>query len=51
MDVIELNEAFAAQGLAVMRQLGLPDDDLPREIPMAARSPLGHPLGAPAARG
>ena len=40
MDVIELNEAFAAQALAVMRQLGLPDD-APQVNPTAARSPWG----------
>ena len=39
MDVIELNEAFAAQGLAVLRELGVPDDS-PRSIPTAARLPL-----------
>ncbi|MGQ0590616.1 MAG: 3-oxoadipyl-CoA thiolase [Sphingosinicella sp.] len=44
MDVIELNEAFAAQGLAVMRQLGLADDD-PRVNPNGGAIALGHPLG------
>ena len=37
LDVIELNEAFAAQGLAVLRQLGLPDDDSSASMPGAAR--------------
>ena len=45
MDVIELNEAFAAQGLAVTRQLGLRDDD-PRVNPNGGAIALGHPLGA-----
>ena len=49
MDVIELNEAFAAQGLAVLRQLGLPDDD-PRVNPNGGAIALGHPLGASGAR-
>ncbi|MFL6862183.1 MAG: thiolase, partial [Allosphingosinicella sp.] len=49
MDVIELNEAFAAQGLAVMRQLGLADDD-PRVNPNGGAIALGHPLGASGAR-
>lgn len=44
MDVIELNEAFAAQGLAVMRALGLQDDD-PRVNPNGGAIALGHPLG------
>lgn len=44
MDVIELNEAFAAQGLAVMRELGLADDD-PRVNPNGGAIALGHPLG------
>ncbi|MDO8051093.1 3-oxoadipyl-CoA thiolase [Janthinobacterium sp. SUN211] len=48
-DVIELNEAFAAQGLAVLRQLGLPDDD-PRVNPNGGAIALGHPLGASGAR-
>ncbi|MEY4562268.1 MAG: hypothetical protein RLZZ618_1545 [Pseudomonadota bacterium] len=49
MDVIELNEAFAAQGLAVMRDLGLQDDD-PRVNPNGGAIALGHPLGASGAR-
>jgi acetyl-CoA C-acetyltransferase len=49
MDVIELNEAFAAQGLAVLRDLGLPDDD-PRVNPNGGAIALGHPLGASGAR-
>ncbi|QDL38957.1 3-oxoadipyl-CoA thiolase [Rhodoferax sediminis] len=49
MDVIELNEAFAAQGLAVLRQLGVPDDD-PRVNPNGGAIALGHPLGASGAR-
>jgi 3-oxoadipyl-CoA thiolase len=49
MDVIELNEAFAAQGLAVLRELGLPDDD-PRVNPWGGAIALGHPLGASGAR-
>jgi len=49
LDVIELNEAFAAQGLAVLRQLGLPDDD-PRVNPWGGAIALGHPLGASGAR-
>jgi 3-oxoadipyl-CoA thiolase len=49
MDVIELNEAFAAQGLAVLRQLGLPDSD-PRVNPNGGAIALGHPLGASGAR-
>ena len=48
-DVIELNEAFAAQGLAVIRQLGLQDDD-PRINPNGGAIALGHPLGASGAR-
>jgi 3-oxoadipyl-CoA thiolase len=43
-DVIELNEAFAAQGLAVTRELGLPDDDA-RINPNGGAIALGHPLG------
>jgi acetyl-CoA acetyltransferase family protein len=50
MDVIELNEAFAAQGLAVLRDLGLADDDA-RVNPNGGAIALGHPLGMPAARG
>ncbi|MES2188016.1 MAG: 3-oxoadipyl-CoA thiolase [Pseudomonadota bacterium] len=49
MDVIELNEAFAAQGLAVLRTLGLQDDD-PRVNPWGGAIALGHPLGASGAR-
>ena len=49
IDVIELNEAFAAQGLAVLRLLGLPDDD-PRVNPNGGAIALGHPLGASGAR-
>ena len=49
MDVIELNEAFAEQGLAVLRQLGLRDDD-PRVNPNGGAIALGHPLGASGAR-
>ncbi len=49
MDVIELNEAFAAQGLAVLRDLGLRDDD-PRVNPNGGAIALGHPLGASGAR-
>jgi len=49
MDVIELNEAFAAQGLAVMRQLGIDDHD-PRVNPNGGAIALGHPLGMSGAR-
>ena len=49
MDVIELNEAFAAQGLAVLRLLGVSDDD-PRVNPNGGAIALGHPLGASGAR-
>jgi 3-oxoadipyl-CoA thiolase len=49
MDVIELNEAFAAQGLAVLRDLGLADDDR-RVNPQGGAIALGHPLGASGAR-
>lgn len=49
MDVIELNEAFAPQGLAVLRALG-PDDDDPRVNPNGGAIALGHPLGASGAR-
>jgi acetyl-CoA C-acetyltransferase len=49
MDVIELNEAFAAQGLAVLRDLGLTDDDA-RVNPNGGAIALGHPLGASGAR-
>ncbi|SAK87239.1 beta-ketoadipyl CoA thiolase [Caballeronia glebae] len=48
-DVIELNEAFASQGLAVLRQLGLAEDD-PRVNPNGGAIALGHPLGASGAR-
>ena len=48
-DVIELNEAFAAQGLVVIRDLGLNDDD-PRVNPNGGAIALGHPLGASGAR-
>ena len=48
-DVIELNEAFAAQGLAVLRDLGLADDDA-RVNPNGGAIALGHPLGASGAR-
>jgi acetyl-CoA acyltransferase len=49
MDVIELNEAFAAQGLAVLRQLGIADDD-ERVNPNGGAIALGHPLGMSGAR-
>jgi len=49
MDVIELNEAFAAQGLAVLRQLGIADDDS-RVNPNGGAIALGHPLGMSGAR-
>ena len=49
VDVIELNEAFAAQGIAVLRQLGLAEDD-PRVNPHGGAIALGHPLGASGAR-
>ena len=49
MDVIELNEAFAAQALAVLRDLGLADDD-PRVNPNGGAIAIGHPLGASGAR-
>jgi 3-oxoadipyl-CoA thiolase len=48
-DVIELNEAFAAQGLAVLRHLGVVDDD-PRVNPNGGAIALGHPLGMSGAR-
>ena len=47
--VIELNEAFAAQGLATLRQLGIADDD-PRVNPNGGAIALGHPLGMSGAR-
>ena len=49
IDVIELNEAFAAQELAVLRDLGLADDD-PRVNPSGGAIALGHPLGMSGAR-
>ena len=49
IDVIELNEAFAAQGLAVLRMLGVADDDA-RVNPNGGAIALGHPLGASGAR-
>ena len=47
--MIELNEAFAAQGLAVLRQLGLQDND-PRVNPNGGAIALGHPLAATGVR-
>jgi len=49
MDVIELNEAFAAQALAVLRDLGIPDD-APHVNPNGGAIAIGHPLGATGAR-
>jgi acetyl-CoA acyltransferase len=49
MDVIELNEAFAAQGLAVLRELGVPDD-AEHVNPNGGAIALGHPLGMSGAR-
>jgi len=49
MDVIELNEAFAAQGLACLRELGVADDDA-RVNPNGGAIALGHPLGMSGAR-
>ena len=49
MDVIELNEAFAAQGLAVLRMLGIPDDAA-KVNPNGGAIAVGHPLGASGAR-
>jgi acetyl-CoA C-acetyltransferase len=49
IDVVELNEAFAAQGLAVLRQLGLPDDG-DHVNPNGGAIALGHPLGMSGAR-
>ena len=49
MDVIELNEAFAAQALAVVRDLGLPDDAA-HVNPNGGAIAIGHPLGASGAR-
>jgi acetyl-CoA acyltransferase len=49
IDLIELNEAFAAQGLAVLRELGVADDDA-RVNPLGGAIALGHPLGCSGAR-
>jgi acetyl-CoA acetyltransferase family protein len=49
LDVVELNEAFAAQALAVLRELGIPDD-APYVNPNGGAISLGHPLGASGAR-
>lgn len=49
MDMIELNEAFASQGLATLRQLGVADDD-PRVNPHGGAIAMGHPLGMSGAR-
>jgi acetyl-CoA acetyltransferase family protein len=49
MDVIELNEAFASQSLAVLRELGLPDDS-PKINPNGGAIAIGHPLGASGGR-
>jgi acetyl-CoA acyltransferase len=49
MDVVELNEAFAAQALAVLRELGLPDD-AEHVNPNGGAIAIGHPLGASGAR-
>ena len=49
LDVIELNEAFASQGLAVLRELGVADDDA-RVTPNGGAIALGHPLGMSGAR-
>ncbi|MCL4146769.1 UNVERIFIED_CONTAM: hypothetical protein GTU68_020097 [Idotea baltica] len=49
MDVIELNEAFASQGIATLRQLGVADDD-PRVNPNGGAIAMGHPLGMSGAR-
>jgi acetyl-CoA acyltransferase len=49
MDVVELNEAFASQGLAVLRELEVPDDDA-RVNPNGGAIAIGHPLGASGAR-
>jgi acetyl-CoA acyltransferase len=48
-DVVELNEAFAAQGIAVLRQLGIPED-APHVNPNGGAIALGHPLGMSGAR-
>jgi acetyl-CoA acyltransferase len=49
MDIIELNEAFAAQSLGCTREMGLADDD-PRINPLGGAIALGHPLGMSGAR-
>jgi acetyl-CoA acetyltransferase len=49
LDLIELNEAFASQALAVLRELGVADDD-PRVNPNGGAIALGHPLGMSGAR-
>jgi acetyl-CoA C-acetyltransferase len=49
MDVIELNEAFASQALAVLRELNVPDD-APHVNPNGGAIAIGHPLGASGAR-
>ena len=49
IDVVELNEAFAAQGLAVLRELGI-DDDAEHVNPNGGAIALGHPLGMSGAR-
>ena len=49
IDIIELNEAFASQGLAVLRELGIADED-PRVNPYGGGIALGHPLGMSGAR-
>jgi acetyl-CoA C-acetyltransferase len=49
MEVIELNEAFASQGLAVLRELGIPDD-AEHVNPNGGAIALGHPLGMTGAR-
>jgi acetyl-CoA acetyltransferase family protein len=49
MDIVELNEAFASQALAVLRDLGIPDD-APHVNPNGGAIALGHPLGASGAR-
>lgn len=49
IDIIEINEAFAAQALAVLRQLGIPDDS-PQVNALGGAIALGHPLGASGGR-
>jgi acetyl-CoA acetyltransferase len=49
MDVVELNEAFASQALAVLRELGIPDD-ASHVNPNGGAIAIGHPLGASGAR-